>query len=148
MRIVRLRPGDEQLVLGSAGLFDAPPTETWTAKFLASEGHHLLVAVEPDEQPIGFVSGVETTHPDKGTEMFLYELCVHPGHRNRGVGRALVAALGQLARERGCYGMWVATEHDNAAALAAYRAAGAAPPEPFVTLSWTFDGPQGDSGVG
>jgi hypothetical protein len=34
--------------------------------------------------------------------------------------------------------MWVGTEADNDAALATYRAAGAAPPEPFVTLEWTF----------
>lgn len=46
MRIVRLGPGDEQVVLAGAELFDAPPTEEWTAKFLSSEGHHLLVAVE------------------------------------------------------------------------------------------------------
>ena len=61
------------------------------------------------------MSGVETTHPDKGTEMFLYELSVHPDHRNRGVGRALVSALAELARARGCYGMWVGTEPDNTA---------------------------------
>ena len=138
MRIVRLAPGDEHLVVAGADLFDAPPTEAWAARFLASEGHHLLVAVAEDK-PVGFVSGVETTHPDKGTEMFLYELSVHPDHRNRGVGRALVQALADLARSRGCYGMWVATEPDNAAALAAYRAAGAAPPEPCVTLGWAFE---------
>ena len=42
----------------------------------------------------GMVTGVELTHPDKGTEMFLYELgaSTRP-HRNRGVGRALVGAL-------------------------------------------------------
>jgi hypothetical protein len=28
------------------------------------------------ERPVGMVTGVETTHPDKGTEMFLYELAV------------------------------------------------------------------------
>jgi aminoglycoside 3-N-acetyltransferase I len=139
MRIVRLRPGDEHVVLAGAGLFDAPPTEDWTTKFLASEGHHLLVAVDEDGRPIGFVSGVETTHPDKGTEMFLYELSVHPTHRNRGVGRALVGALADLARGLGCYGMWVATEADNAAALATYRSAGAAPPEASVTLTWEFE---------
>jgi ribosomal protein S18 acetylase RimI-like enzyme len=137
MRIKRLAPGDEQLILAGAELFDAPPTETWAAKFLSSEGHHLLVAVE-DGEPIGFVSGVETTHPDKGTEMFLYELSVHPDRRKQGVGRTLVEALADLARSRGCYGMWVGTEPDNAAALATYRAAGADPPEPCVTLSWTF----------
>ena len=138
MRIVRLAPGDESVVLAGAELFDAPPTEAWSTRFLSSEGHHLLVAVEDDDRPIGFVSGVETTHPDKGTEMFLYELSVHPANRNRGVGRALVEALAELARSRGCYGMWVGTEPDNAAALATYLAAGAEPPEPFVTLNWAF----------
>ena len=137
MRIARLAPGDERIVLAAPGLFDASPTQEWTARFLAADGHHLLVALE-DDAAVGFISGVETTHPDKGTEMFLYELSVAPEHRNRGVGRALVGALGALARERGCYGMWVGTESDNAAALATYRAAGAEPPEPSVTLTWTF----------
>lgn len=140
---MRLAPGDEAVVLAGAELFDAPPTEAWTTTFLASAGHHLLVALDGvaldgDEQPIGFVSGVETTHPDKGTEMFLYELAVLPANRNRGVGRALVEALADLARSRGCYGMWVGTEPDNAAAVTAYLAAGAEPPEPFLSLSWTF----------
>jgi ribosomal-protein-alanine N-acetyltransferase len=137
IEIVRLAAGDERVVLAGADLFDAPPTEDWAARFLASEGHHLFVAID-HERPVGFVSGVETTHPDKGTEMFLYELSVHPEHRNRGIGRALVAALADLARERGCYGMWVGTEADTAAALATYRAAGAEPPEPCVTLTWAF----------
>ena len=86
-------------------------------KFLSSKGHHLLVAVEDSGDPVGFVSGVEATHPDKGTEMFLYELSVAESHRNQ----------------------WVGTEPDNAAAIATYRAAGAADPEPFVTLDWIFD---------
>jgi [ribosomal protein S18]-alanine N-acetyltransferase len=138
MRIARLARGDENVVLAGAALFDARPTETWTAKFLSSEGHHLLVALDGDS-PIGFVSGVETTHPDKGTEMFLYELSVDESHRSRGIGRALVEALGKLARDSGCYGMWVGTEADNTAAIATYRAAGAEPPEPCVTLAWEFD---------
>ncbi len=139
MRIVRLAAGDEHVVLAGAGLFDAPPTAASAARFLLSEGHHLLLALDGDDDPIGFVSGVETTHPDKGTEMFLYELSVRTDARNRGVGRALVEALAELARDRGCYGMWVATEPGNAAALATYLAAGAAPSEPCVTFSWTFE---------
>jgi ribosomal protein S18 acetylase RimI-like enzyme len=138
MRILRLAPGDESIVLAGAELFDRAPTEAWTTRFLAREGHHLLVALEDDDRPVGFISGVETTHPDKGTEMFLYELSVRAASRNRGVGRALVEALADLAQGRGCYGMWVGTEPDNAAALATYLAAGAEPPEPFVTLGWTF----------
>jgi aminoglycoside 3-N-acetyltransferase I len=136
--IVRLGPGDEHVVAAAAELFDAAPTETWTATFLASPGHHLLVARDAEGKPVGFVSGVETTHPDKGTEMFLYELAVAPEQRNRGIGRELVQSLAELARGRGCYGMWVGTEPDNAAALATYRTAGASAPEPFVLLEWVF----------
>ena len=66
MRIVRVRPGEEQLMLDAAVLFDAPPDRGWTSKFLAEPGHHLLLAFV-DEAVAGFVSGVETTHPDKGT---------------------------------------------------------------------------------
>jgi [ribosomal protein S18]-alanine N-acetyltransferase len=137
-RILRLSRGDERIVLAGAALFDSPPTQEWASRFLTSAGHHLLVALADGDLPVGFISGVETTHPDKGTEMFLYELSVAPEHRNQGIGRSLVEALAEVARERGCYGMWVGTEPDNAAALTAYLAAGAEPPEPFVSLSWTF----------
>jgi ribosomal-protein-alanine N-acetyltransferase len=139
IRIVRLGSGDEQVVIAAADLFDHLPTETWTKRFLESEGHHLLVALGDDGEPVGFVTGIEVTHPDKGTEMFLYELAVHEEHRNRGIGRALARALADAARERGCYGMWVLTDADNPAALAAYRAAGAGEPEPSLMLTWTFD---------
>jgi ribosomal protein S18 acetylase RimI-like enzyme len=142
VRIVRLEPGDEATVTGAPDLFDEAPSGAWTAKFLRSEGHHILMAID-DGTAVGFVSGVETTHPDKGTEMFLYELSVHADHRKRGIGKALVESLATLASERGCYGMWVGTEPDNAAALATYVAAGAEPPEPFMTLSWTFATPDG-----
>ena len=139
VEIVPVRPGDEQIVLDAAELFDHEPTPEWTERFLAEDGHHLLFALGAERQPIGFVSGVELTHPDKGIELFLYELGVHPDHRNRGVGRALVRALADLARDRGCYGMWVLTDAENPAAVAAYGAAGAGPGEPQLMLSWSFD---------
>lgn len=71
--------------------------------------------------------------------MFLYDLSVAVLYRKRGIGRALVDALANLARDLDCHGMWVATEPDNAAAIATYRAADAARPETFVSLSWTFE---------
>ena len=75
-----------------------------TIAFLADLRHHLLVAVD-DGQTVGFISGVEMTHPDKGTEMFLYELAVAEDARQRGIGLALTARLVELARTQGCYGM-------------------------------------------
>ena len=124
-------------VLEAAPLYDEAPREDAVRRFLDEPGHHLLLARE-DGRVVGFVSGVETTHPDKGTEMFLYELAVDPAAQRRGHGRALAAALADLARERGCYGMYVLTDDDNAAALATYTSAGGGPPEPAVMLTWTF----------
>jgi ribosomal protein S18 acetylase RimI-like enzyme len=138
VEIEQLGPHDVQRVLDASSLLDDPARPDWTLRFLTSEGHHLLVATI-DGVDVGFVTGVEMTHPDKGTEMLLYELGVDEAHQRRGVGRALTLALADLARATGCYGMWVATEADNEAALATYAAAGAAPPEPGVTLAWTFD---------
>jgi ribosomal protein S18 acetylase RimI-like enzyme len=132
-----LGPGDDELVAAASHLFDRPARPEATADFLADGRHHLLVAYE-EWRPVGFVSGVEVTHPDKGTEMFLYELAVDEAYRRRGIGRELVEELGALARRAGCYGMWVVTDHDNEAARATYEGTGGAPEAGQVVEVWTF----------
>jgi ribosomal protein S18 acetylase RimI-like enzyme len=136
MEIRRVRDADELLAAGQ--LFDAPPRTEPTQRFLAAEGHHLLIAYV-DGVPAGMITGVEMTHPDKGTELFIYELGVEEPFRQRGVAKALVSALRDLARERGCYGMWVVTGEGNAAALGAYGGVGAVPEAGQVVLAWTLD---------
>lgn len=137
MRIARVE--DAEAVHAAADLFDTPPLPEATARFLAAPTHHMLFAHADDGTAIGMISGVETTHPDKGTEMFLYELSVAPQARRAGVATALVDALIELARARGCYGMWVGTEHDNAAARATY-AKTATEETAFVLFNWDFEG--------
>ena len=135
MDIRLLRAGDEGLVAAASHLFDGPTRPDATARFLADDGHHLLIAYEK-ERAVGFVSGVEVTHPDKGTEMFLYELAVDGPFRRNGIGRALVERLVTVARAAGCYGMWVLTDPDNDAGLATYRRAGALEESASITLLW------------
>jgi ribosomal protein S18 acetylase RimI-like enzyme len=132
------RVSEFEAVETAGHLFDALPRERATRRFLADERHHLLIAYV-DGVPAGMITGVEMTHPDKGTEMFLYELGVDESFQRRGVGKALVSALADLARERDCYGMWVIAGEHNAAALATYRRAGGTPEEEQVVLAWTFD---------
>src|SRR4051794_7018451 len=134
MRIERITDASE--VHRAVDLFDAPPLGQVTERFLAEPGHHLLLAYDASGRPVGMISGVEMTHPDKGTEMFVYELAVAPQARLQGVGSRLVGALVEVARRHGCYGMWVGTEPDNAAALATYRRAGATEEAPFTLLNW------------
>jgi len=128
----------DQAIAASA-LLDGPVRTEAAVRFLDELGHHLLVATDDHGQPVGMVSGVELTHPDKGTEMFLYELGVDANSRGQGIGRALVEALEVVARARGCYGMWVLTDADNDAALATYRSAGSDEGTGHLMLSWTFD---------
>lgn len=149
MQIRRARTTGQLLAAGH--LFDGPTRPEWASRFLDRPGHHLFLAYDDGDahdegdgeedaggRPIGFVSGVEMIHPDKGVEMFLYELAVDEAFRRRGTGRALVATLAALARELGCYDMWVAVDTDNAPAHATYRSAGAAPDATFTMLTWDF----------
>lgn len=137
MELRRLAPTDEALVIEAAHLFDGPPRTDATQRFLNNPDHHLFLAIA-DGRPVGFVSGVEMTHPDKGTEMFLYELGVDSGHRHHGIGTALVEQLAELAQSKGCYGMWVLVDDENAAAAATYRKAhGDVESEPLM-FSWRF----------
>jgi ribosomal protein S18 acetylase RimI-like enzyme len=140
MEIVRLGPGDEPRIVAARHLFDEAPRHEWTHRLLTTEGHHLLLA-DVDGVDVGFVSGVEMTHPDKGTEMFVYELGVDDAYQRQGIGRALVEALATIAQQEGCYGMWVLTDDDNAAALATYERGGATRAAPQVQLEWTFGDP-------
>jgi aminoglycoside 3-N-acetyltransferase I len=136
--IVRLGPGDEEAVLAAGFLFDAPPGPDATRRFLAEPTHHLLFAYDAAGNAVGFVSGVEVTHPDKGTEMFLYELAVYEPVRRQGIGTTLLRALEELAHERDCYGMFVFTDAENEAAMATYAKAGAKTPTSHLMFEWGF----------
>jgi ribosomal protein S18 acetylase RimI-like enzyme len=146
VRIVRVGPDQAGLVADASALFDGPPRPEWTEAFLTEPGHHLLLAVDGD-RPVGFVTGVELVHPDKGRELFVYELGTLEAHRRRGVAAALLRALAEIAVDRDCYGLWVSTEPDNEAALATYRAAGFTA-EPAVVLERSLGAPGGEGGGG
>jgi ribosomal protein S18 acetylase RimI-like enzyme len=138
LTVRRLGPGDESLVIDAGHLFDDTPRPSWVARFLNEPTHHLLIAYR-NNRAAGFVSAVEMTHPDKGTEMFLYELGVDESCRRRGIGKELVKRLASIARDRGCYDMWVLTDDANVAALGTYEAGGAIRDgDPQVMLTWHF----------
>jgi ribosomal protein S18 acetylase RimI-like enzyme len=135
MEIVRLAPGDEERVHAASHLFDGRARSGETIRTLREPTHHVLIAYE-DGEPAGFVSGVEVSHPDKPTEMMLYELGVDEAHRRRGIGRALVRGLAGLAAERGCPSMFVLTERSNEAAIATYAFGDPVREDDLVMFTW------------
>jgi [ribosomal protein S18]-alanine N-acetyltransferase len=121
--VKRLSVGDEAEAKRFDKAFDRPVDTALTARYLADERHHLLVAYVEGE-PAGIVSATEILHPDKPTELFLSELDVVPAMRRRGAAASLLSELKRLAKERGCASIWVLTSEENQAAVATYRGAG------------------------
>ena len=56
--------------------------------------------------------------------LFVYEVEVTESHRRRGIAKALLERLAELARERGIPAGFVLTEEDNLPANVLYRGAG------------------------
>jgi len=137
-----LHSGDEPLLMRVApGVFDNGVDADSSAKFLRDPRHHLAVAVEQGVV-VGFCSAVDYIHPDKPPELWINEVGVAPSHRNRGVGRRLLRALLEVARNAGCRHAWVLTDRSNSAAMRLYASAGGNEAhEDTVMFSFVLDEP-------
>ena len=119
-----LRPDDAAVLANVADdVFDEDINPRWTAEFLNDPRHHMVVALLGN-QVIGMASAVHYVHPDKPPEMWVNEVSVAPPHRQRGIGRQLVAALFSRGRELGCKEAWLGTEELNTAARRLYASVG------------------------
>ena len=110
-------------------VFDHAVDPRWTAEFLADPRHHLGVAIDGGTV-VGMASGVHYVHPDKPPELWVNEVGVAPSHQGRGIGRRLLGALFDRARQRGCAEAWVLTGQDNTVARRLYAAAGGEEEDP------------------
>jgi aminoglycoside 6'-N-acetyltransferase I len=137
-----LRAGDEQVLTRVApAVFDDPIDPRVAAEFLFDHRHHLAVAVDGG-LVVGFVSAVLYIHPDKPRpELWINEVAVAPSHRRRGVGRALLDAVLEAARNSDCVEAWVLTDRSNDGAMRLYSSAGGqAAPNDQVMFTFHFDG--------
>lgn len=122
------------------GVFDFDVKPGLLREFLANPMNHLFVAAL-DSTVVGMATGISYVHPDKPLQMFVNEVAVAEPYRRRGIGRRLVEALLAHAEALGCTEAWVATEADNAPALALYRATGGAQSDDQVVM-FTFHLPR------
>ncbi|MCV6594283.1 MAG: GNAT family N-acetyltransferase [Silicimonas sp.] len=102
------------------GVFDNPVDPTQTFGFLATRVNEIVVALSGGEV-VGMATGTVLMHPDKPFGFFINEVGVAEDFRRQGIGTRLLTRLIDLARDRGCEEIWLATEGDNIAARALYR---------------------------
>lgn len=122
MEIVALTPDNtaaieqtaELLVLGFAQQApDAWPdiaTALGEVRESFGPGRLSLVARDQAGVVVGWVGGIAQYD---GNVWELHPLVVHPAHRRRGIGRALVAGLEALTRERGGLTLWLGSDDET-----------------------------------
>jgi ribosomal protein S18 acetylase RimI-like enzyme len=118
-------------------VFDDPIVEASAREFLNDPRHRLVVALDHNVV-VGFVSAVIYLHPDKPTpELWINEVGVTPTHQRQGIGKRLLRATLENARQSGCTEAWVLTERENKAAMTLYKSAGGDETLPDPTM-FTF----------
>lgn len=89
-----------------------------------------LLAVAEDQRVIGYGTLLFRRN---STTARLYSFCVDPAARGTGLGRELLQALENTARERGCQRMLLEVRADNRVAMGLYRRMG------FIAHRWLED---------
>ncbi|MCK0168107.1 GNAT family N-acetyltransferase [Jannaschia sp. S6380] len=121
--------------LRGADVFDKAVDPDMLSAFVSDTGHEMIFAATGADV-IGFASGNVLLHPDKPPAFFVSEVGVEAAWRRQGIATALVDRLIRLARDRGCRGIWLATETDNVAARALYRRLAARETGAVVVYDW------------
>ena len=103
---------------------------------LLADPRTLMLVAFDGVRPVGFVLAHELPrrHGDR-SKLFVYEVDMAEAHRRRGIAKALLARLGDFARERGIRVGFVLTDADNAAGNALYRSVGGVSRE---VVEWEF----------
>ncbi len=143
-RIRPVEPRDAAMVL-AADVFDGPARTAAVTAFLRSADdpnpHNILMLAELAGRAVGFASATVLDHPDKPRALYVQELGVNEEARRKGIARALLSAIREEGRQRGCTATWVLTQAENAAARSVFAAAGGLETTGVVMVEWDESGP-------
>jgi aminoglycoside 3-N-acetyltransferase I len=142
LRTIRLQATDaplaRQLFLLLAEIFenDAIPLSTpYLQRLLGRADFWAIAAFAGDRLAGGLTAFTLPRITSEASEIFLYDIAVHPDLQRQGIGRLLVAHLRQAASEEGIDTLWVPADNEDQHALDFYRAlGGSAAPVTIFTL--------------
>jgi ribosomal protein S18 acetylase RimI-like enzyme len=124
VKIVLLKPGDEELLRRAEVIFNPSSISQGRAAMLLREPSYVMIAALGDGDIVMGRIYANVLHRFEARDLLLYEVDVAEEHQRKGVGRAMIDFLSQLSAERGYREMWVLTDLDNEAGNALYKSAG------------------------
>jgi len=124
VKIVLLKPGDEDLLRRAEAIFNPKAISHERAAMLLSEPSYVMVVALDDGDAVMGRIYANVLYRFEATDLLLYEVDVAEQHQRKGAGRAMIDFLSRLSAERGYREMWVLTELDNEAGNALYKSAG------------------------
>jgi aminoglycoside 3-N-acetyltransferase I len=141
----RLTVGDHALARAAfvlmADVFDehsAPLSDSYLERLLARTDFWAFAALRNDVVVGGITAYTLPLTRAESSEVFIYDIAVHPEHQRGGVGRALVTALRSAAAAVGIHDVFVPADNDDTHALDFYqRLGGQAAQVTFFTFAGT-----------
>jgi ribosomal protein S18 acetylase RimI-like enzyme len=104
---------------------DRQPSDTYLKRLLARDTFIALAAIAEDGTVIGGIAAyVLDKFEQERSEIYIYDLAVAEFQRRQGIATALIAALQEIARQRGAYVIFVQADLTDAPAIALYTKLG------------------------
>lgn len=98
--------------------------DRWHREFPSPGSDAFVYVAEVAGEIVGFAGGRPPNQPCPGYDGELYSIHVAPGHKGKGLGRALVRAVARRLRERGVTTMMLWMFRDNTPARGFYESLG------------------------
>lgn len=134
VKIERITAVDEEVIAKVNPLLDEEWDVAQGEKFLANPDNALFLAFV-EENVAGFLTAYRLQMLDsRRAEVLLYEVAVDENYQRRGIGKQLVEAVKDWARELGAENVWVLTYASNTAAMALYKSGGGEEDEPGTRM--------------
>jgi len=112
MKVVVLKPGDEELLCRAEAAFNPEPSRERAAMVLREPTYVMVVALADDGDVMSRIYG-HVLHRAESTDFLIYEVDTAEKHKRKGAARAIIVKLHELGRERDWSEMWVLTEVGN-----------------------------------
>ena len=101
-----------------------PPSDAYLAGLLGKPHVMALVALDGGSVVGGLVAYQLEKLEQARSEIYIYDLAVAETHRRQGIATALIRALGEIAKARGAWVMFVQADRTDPPAIRLYESLG------------------------